>query len=76
MAKWFITVDQIAESGGRSSRRKPVESDASLMSDAVEEALEEWHLIHAEAGHYQITVTDLNMSPDAPERHRRMQETA
>lgn len=57
---WRVTVDQIAESGGL-QRYGPYEPIGSHLVGAVEDALSLADLDLVVAGHYQITVTNLEM---------------
>ena len=52
---WKVTIDQIAESGGRALYEH--ESDESLLANAIEDALAHACLLIAEVGQYQITAT-------------------
>jgi hypothetical protein len=59
---WRVTIDQRSQAGG--SARLEAKSDQPYVADAVEDALEQHHLLHAEFGEYQITVV--------PDVHARM----
>lgn len=60
MMRARVTVDQIAQSGG-CQRYGPVEVESLQLDTVVEQALEDLMLGVVEVGHYQITVTDLDM---------------
>lgn len=54
---WKITIDYYdGDQTGPMTREESTQSD-DLLSDAVEGALEDALLIHAQAGSYQITAT-------------------
>lgn len=60
---WRVTIDQIAASGGLQRYgpfdipRSSIGDGSVLLSDAVEEAIEEAGLLHVGTGQYQITCT-------------------
>lgn len=55
MTAWHVTIDYRSAVGGP-LQRKETTVGAKLLSDAIENALDEWSMIHEEKGEFQITV--------------------
>jgi hypothetical protein len=62
LPKWKVTIHFFNADEGKHNelQTKSTVLQAALLGDAVENALEEWGMIHEEAGSFQITASTHN----------------